>query len=206
MSAESKTRKYRKSRRAALEAQTRLRITEAAMELHGTVGPARTTISGVAERAGVQRATVYRHFPDEESLFAACSAHWYSLRPPPDPESWSEIADPDERIRVALAELYDWYGWAEPMLVNTTRDAPLVPAMASAAERFAKRFEAMVGTLVRGRAERGRRRSRVAGTIAHAIAFTTWQSLRHQGELTDAEAIALMLATVDAAASLGSRP
>ena len=172
------------------------------MELHGTVGPARTTISGVAERAGVQRATVYRHFPDEEALFAACSAHWYSLRPPPDQERWAEVSDPHERLRTALTELYDWYGWAEPMLVNTTRDAPLVPAMAPASRRFAERFVAMRDVLVRGRPERGRRRRRVAGALAHAISFSTWQSLRRQGEMSDPEAIDLMLATVAAAAAI----
>ena len=73
---QNRTRPYRKHRRAELEQQTRERIVEAAVDLHGSVGPARTTVSGVAERAGVQRATVYRHFPDDESLFAACSAHW----------------------------------------------------------------------------------------------------------------------------------
>lgn len=199
----SAKRGYRKRRRAESEAATRQRITEAAMELHGSVGPARTTISAVAERAGVQRATVYRHFPDEETLFAACSAHWYALRPPPRAEPWSEIRDPDERLETALSELYDWYGWAEPMLVNTLRDAPLVPAMAPAAAQFAAHFESLQGVLVRGRPERGRRRERVAGSIAHALAFTTWRSLRHDGSLSDAEAVELMLATVAAAGRIG---
>ena len=64
-------RKYEKKRRAELEADTRRRITETAVELHGTVGPARTSISAVAERAGVRRSTLYRHFPDEAALFDA---------------------------------------------------------------------------------------------------------------------------------------
>src|SRR5436853_2800585 len=81
-------RPYRKRRRAEGEAETRQRITEATVRLHGTVGPARTTIKDVAAGAGVQRATVYRHFPDLESLFMACSAHWVSLNPPPDPAAW----------------------------------------------------------------------------------------------------------------------
>src|SRR5918996_4055938 len=87
-------RPYRKRRRAELEDQTRLRITEAAVELHGRVGPARTTISAVADRAGVQRATVYRHFPDEDALFAACSGHWAAMNPSPDPSAWQAIRDP----------------------------------------------------------------------------------------------------------------
>src|SRR5688572_8391494 len=98
------TRPYRKRRRAELEEQTRLRITEAAMELHGSIGPARTTVSAVADRAGVQRATVYRHFPDEESLFAACSSHWTAQNPRPDLAAWAETEDPDQRLRTALGE------------------------------------------------------------------------------------------------------
>src|SRR5918997_279949 len=99
MSAQSSSRTYTKRRRAEAEAETRQRIAEAAMELHRTVGFAQTTISAVAEKAGVQRATVYRHYPDEAKLFAACSAHWYSLHPPPDHSELGAIADPRERLR-----------------------------------------------------------------------------------------------------------
>src|SRR5215210_7954708 len=109
-------RPYRKRRRAELEAVTRLRIAEAAVDLHGSVGPARTTISAVAERAGVQRATVYRHFPDEDALFDACSSHWMAQHPLPDPTAWAAIENPDQRLRVALGELYDWYADGEHML------------------------------------------------------------------------------------------
>src|SRR4029079_14762822 len=100
----SKRRNYRKRRRAEQEAETRLRITEAAVKLHGTVGPAKTTVSGIAQEAGVQRATVYRHFPDEEAIFAACTSHYRSLHPPPDLRRWADIEDPAERLRKALAE------------------------------------------------------------------------------------------------------
>src|SRR6266702_7537827 len=99
-------RRYRQLRRAELEAQTRLRITEAAMKLHGTVGPMRTTVMAVAEMAGVQRGTVYRHFPDEETLFGACSMHWATLNPTPNPDAWVEIEDPTQRLRRALADFY----------------------------------------------------------------------------------------------------
>lgn len=200
MSVESATRPYRKRRRAELEAETRRRIAQAAMELHGTVGPARTTISAVAERAGVQRATVYRHFPDEASLFGACSAHWLSLHPPPDPTPWLAIADHDERLRVALTDLYAWYGSDEQMFVNTFRDADLVPSMAPVFEASRMMFDALVEAIGRGRPERGRARRRVQAAIAHATSFATWHSLTRQGGLSDREAVALGVALVAAAA------
>ena len=200
MTGQSKTRVYRKRRRAAVEEATRTRIAEAAMELHGSVGPARTTISAVAERAGVQRATVYRHYPDEASLFGACSAHWLALHPPPDPTPWAAIADPDERLRVALGDLYRWYGSDERMFVNIFRDADLVPSMAPPFEATRAMLEALVATISRGRPERGRARRRVAAAIAHATSFGTWHSLTRQGGLSDREAIDLGVALVAAAA------
>src|SRR6476646_9149441 len=92
-------RPYTMRRRAELEEETRRRITESAVELHEELGPAQTSISAIADRAGVRRSTVYRHFPDEDALFAACSAHWRAANPPPDPSLWSAIADVDERTR-----------------------------------------------------------------------------------------------------------
>jgi AcrR family transcriptional regulator len=163
------------------------------------VGPARTTVKGVAEAAGVQRATVYRHFPDEEALFAACSVHWYSLNPPPAPAEFRAIADVDERLRSGLERVYEWYEWAEPMLTNTLRDAPLVPSMGPAAEGFAAHFRALQEALLRGRPERGRRRARVAAAIGHALGFQTWRSLVREQGLEAAEAVGLMQATVGAA-------
>lgn len=192
-------RRYRKRRRAELEEHTRQQITEAAVRLHGSVGPARTTVSAVAREAGVQRSTVYRHFPTDVELFEACSQHWLSLNPPPDPGAWSGIADPAERLRAALAELYEWYGWAEPMLVNTTRDAPLVPAMEKPARAFRTFLEEVHAALMSGRPERGRRRHRVAAAIGLGLAFTTWRSLTREAGLDDDEAAALMAAAAQGA-------
>lgn len=196
----SPKRRYRKRRRAELEDETRLRITEAAVELHGSVGPARTTISAVAERAGVQRATVYRHFPDEEALFGACSAHWRSRHPLPDLAAWAAVGDHDERLRTALADLYAWYGTAEGMLEKTTRDAPVVPAMRPAVESMGAWLAAAVATILRGRPERGARRRRVEAAVGHAIAFATWRSLARDQGLADSEAVGLMCRLVSAAA------
>ena len=188
----TRKRAYRKRRRAEQEEETRLRITEAAVDLHGSVGPARTTVSAIAERAGVQRATVYRHFPDEEALFAACSSHWAALNPPPDPAAWAEIADPDERLRRALSELYSWYEDNRQMLANTSRDRPLVPAMRRAAEAFGLFYEAAAEALIRGRPERGARRRRVRAAIGHALAFETWRSLVEEQGLSADQAVELI--------------
>ncbi|HEY7151222.1 MAG TPA: helix-turn-helix domain-containing protein [Solirubrobacterales bacterium] len=197
------SRVYRKRRRAELELETRRRITEATVKLHGTVGPAQTTVSGIADEAGVQRATVYRHFPDGQALFDACTAHFYGLHPMPDIDRWASIADPDERMRRALADLYAWYAGTEDMLTNTQRDVAHVPP--ATRERFLSYFRAARDVLVRGRRERGRARARAAAAIGHAIAFRTWQSLVREQGLADAEAVELMARMVAGAGLARSR-
>src|SRR4249920_977920 len=122
-------RHYRMKRRAELEEQTRRRITESAVALHEEVGPARTSVTAIAERAGVRRSTVYRHFPDEGALFAACSSHWRAANPPPDVRAWATIADPALRTEVALGELYAFYRRTERMYTSLLRDEPLVPTV-----------------------------------------------------------------------------
>jgi AcrR family transcriptional regulator len=204
MSAESTTperRPYRKRRRAELEAETRLRITEAAVHLHGSVGPARTTVSAVADRAGVQRATVYRHFPDEDALFEACSSHWLSQHPLPDPAAWEAIDEPAERLRTALDQLYGWYEQGEYMLEKTTRDVAVVPALQPSMEAFADGLDAAADAIVRNRPERGARRRRLRAAAGHALAFETWRSLTRRQGLSRSEAVALMVGFVGAAAS-----
>jgi AcrR family transcriptional regulator len=200
----NRTRTYRKRRRAEQERRTRERITEAAVRLHGTVGPARTTVSGVAKEAGVQRATVYRHFPDEVSLFAACSAHYWATNPMPDPGAWSSISDPEARLRHGLGEMYAFFRRAEGMLEKTSRDAPLVDAMARPVAEFRAYLDAAADAIIAGRPERGEARRRVQAAVGHAIAFPTWQSLVRQQGLEEVEAVAMMAALVDSAG--GARP
>lgn len=180
-------RSYEKRRRAESEQATRRRITEATVELHGTVGPARTTVSAIAQRAGVQRATVYRHFPDDAELFAACSAHWIAAHPYPAPDGWPAIADPQRRTRVALGELYAYYRAAAPMLANVRRDAQLLPALAEAASGAQRYFAAVEDILAAGWAGDPTRRR---AALALALDFGTWQTL--SGRLSDADAAAVM--------------
>lgn len=186
------TRAYRMQRRAESQQRTRLRITESAVELHGTVGPSRTSISSVAEHAGVRRSTVYRHFPDEAALFDACSAHWASCNPPPDLGAWSSIEDPDERLAVALGELYAFYARTERMLENLFRDETTVPLVRERFTAFRGYFAAARDTLVAGRGLRGAARRRAQAAVGHATSFSTWKSLVSEQGLNDADAVALM--------------
>lgn len=185
-------RKYEKKARAEAEAQTRQRITESAVELHGSLGPARTSMSAVAEHAGVRRSTLYRHFPDERALFGACSAHWAERNPPPDIGRWAEIEDPDERLAQALDEMYAYYRRAGGMIDKLLRDEATVPVVA---EQFAPfhQFLAMAAEiLARGRGLRGNAAKRTRAAIGHALAFRTWQDLTEVQGLEDDQAVELM--------------
>ena len=186
------TRKYEKKRRAELEAETRRRITETAVELHGTVGPARTSISAIAEKAGVRRSTVYRHFPDEAALFDACSSHWEAANPVPDMAAWAAIGDPDERLRTALYELYAYYRRTEPMMENLHRDEVTVPLVAERFAGYHGYIAAARDLLMDGRSLRGRQRDEARAAIGHALAFPTWQSLTRDQGLADARAVDMM--------------
>ena len=193
-------RRYEKKRRAELEAETRLRITESAVELHGTIGPARTSISAVADRAGVRRSTVYRHFPDETALFTACSSHWAAENPVPDIEAWRSIGDPEKRLRDGLDELYAFYRRTEQMMDNLHRDELTVPVVKRMFAPFREYLSAARETLLRGRPVRGRRRDTTRAAIGHALAYPTWRSLTREQGLDDAHAAALMCELVAAAA------
>jgi AcrR family transcriptional regulator len=189
-------RPYRMTRRAELEEQTRKRITESAVALHQERGPARTSISAVAERAGVRRSTVYRHFPDEEALFAACSSHWRAANPPPDPGAWAAIEDPAERTETALRELYAFYSRTEAMYTSLLRDEPVVPIVHRLLGDFYGYLRAIQDILMAGRRLRGRAARRTQAAIGHALSFPTWRSLTREQGLADADAVALMCALV----------
>ncbi|MFL5886731.1 MAG: TetR/AcrR family transcriptional regulator [Thermoleophilaceae bacterium] len=192
-------RTYRKKRRAELEAQTRLRITDSAIALHGTLGPARTSMSAVAEHAGVRRSTVYRHFPDEATLFAACTGHWMALNPPPDIGRWAAIADPGERLGTALSELYGYYAGTERMMENVHRDEATVPIVKRMLAQFRDYLSGARDTLLAGRKARGQNRRRVEAAIGHALAFPTWHSLTREQGLDNGQAVDLMCRLVEAA-------
>jgi AcrR family transcriptional regulator len=194
-----KTRKYTKRVRAEQEAETRQRIVEAVYRLHAEIGPARTTIKAIAERAGVERLTVYRHFADEAEIFAACGAHFQAEIPPPDPDAWAAIDDPAARLRAALLAFYRYYRRGEKMLAKVHRDAAELPALAAELAPF----ERLVGAVredLQARWEGGEGGGeRVAAALGHALRFETWRSLARDERLSDAGAAELMVKLVRAA-------
>ena len=192
------SRPYRLKARADSMDQTRARITRAAIELHGSVGPAATTMSAVAERAGVTRATLYRHFPSEAALFLACSAEWRNANPSPDPAEWAAITDPRQRLAMALPALYRWYRSVADMRANLLRDLALLPP------GIAERIEAYPRTVADVLGSGWSRRSRLRqAAIGHAVAFDTWQSLAREG-LSDKKAARLIMEMIIAADRRGS--
>ncbi len=166
---------------------TRLRITEATIRLHTTVGPAKTSIAGVAASAGVTRLTVYRHFPDLDSLFVACSSHWMTLNPLPDMDSWRAIPDLEERARTALGKLYGWYREHGDDLFPIYRDMAAMPVSIQAAIRA--RDAATAATLIRGHASAEGDARRVRAVAGHLVSFWTWHSLTHDEGVDDGEAV-----------------
>jgi AcrR family transcriptional regulator len=191
-------RKYELKKRADALEETRRRITEATVELHRTVGPVATRITDVAKKAGVQRVTVYNHFPDESSLMASCSAHWRALHPSPNPSAWLAIADPGVRLRTGLGELYAWYRETEPMTANVLRDAETIPALRKIIDNGLGMYLARVQEILAKFPNlRGRRRERVKAAVRVATDFHTWRGL---ADLGDDEAAGLAARLVEAAA------
>jgi AcrR family transcriptional regulator len=187
------TRKYDMKRRVKRQEETRRRIVEATVELHETIGMARTTISAIAEKAGVERLTVYRHFPDERTLFSACSAHFRGANPAPDPASWTQVPDPEERLRTALTEVYAYHRRTEPMMANFFRDAPLKPVLFEVGAQYIQLFERMRYVLATGWGVEDERLDLLLAALGHALDLQTWRSLVRQQGLNDGQAVEVMV-------------
>src|SRR5262245_14593656 len=188
-------RKYELKRRAERQAETRQRIVEATVELHTTLGPKHTTVAAIAERAGVERPTFYRHFPAMSDLFGACSSYGWATNPPPDPEPWLVINDPEVRLRDGLLQLYAYYERNEHGMWVILRDLDDMPELRPfASHRIAHRKRACQ-VLVSAWPDRGGQQKLLAAAIGHAVDFFTWRSLRRQG-LSNNEAAELMVKLV----------
>jgi AcrR family transcriptional regulator len=197
-------RKYELRQRAERLAETRRRITEATVELHRTVGPAATQINEIARRAGVQRMTVYNHFPDESQLLTTCSAHWRALHPSPDLAGWRAVAEPGARLRRGLCELYSWYRETEPMTANVLRDAEIVPALRPIVRNGLLRYLDEARRVLTEPVEAdGRGQERVDAAVRGVTDFHFWRALAPLG---DADAAELAAGLVERAADAAPAP
>ena len=193
-------RRYELRARAERQAETRRRIAAATAELHEEVGPARTTVAEIARRAGVQRLTVYKNFPDEYSLHSACQQHFLTRNPPPDLSASLAIGDPVERLEAVLGALYGWYSRGGRTSVNVRRDRELVPALdALLTDTADARAAELTEALASGFASGDTRGSPVRAAVALAVDFWTWYRLSEEG-LGQESAARLMMRAVQAAA------
>jgi hypothetical protein len=189
--------KYKLKKRAERQEETRLRIVRATLELHETIGPSLTTISAIAERAGVGRPTVYSHFPDELSLGKACTSLGLSENPLPDPGPWEEICDPEERLRVALAELYAYFRRKEGLWTNIHRDQELPhrrdnPNVREIMKPIFGHWEKMKEALCAGWETSGGPKPALVGAIGLALDFQTWRTMVRKQGMNDEQAVELM--------------
>lgn len=181
-------RPYELKARAEAQARTRQRIVDAAIHLHQTVGPARTTVTAIAEHAGVGRLTVYRHFPAEADLYTACSRTYWERNPLPDPGPWKGIADPAQRLRAALTDSYDYHRRTEAMTSRVLAEASDSPRMVPYHQHWRDAAEIVAS----GWELTGRARARTRAAVGLALSFSTWQYLTGDQGLDDREAADLM--------------
>jgi AcrR family transcriptional regulator len=185
-------------KRAELVDQTRRRITEAAVRLHTSIGPSSTSMSAVAEEAGVTRLTLYRHFPNGDALFAACMSHWRALHPPPDPDAWRSVHPLRARVRRAVADVYRWYEENGEDLYPLYRDDAFTPESTLAARRA--NVDRMVDAILDGETLRGRAKGRIRALAGHVLDFWTWRSLHQEQGLRGTELVEVAGAIVLAGA------
>jgi AcrR family transcriptional regulator len=198
----TQTRKYELKARAEAQERTRQRIAKAAAELHEEVGPAFTTVAEIARRARVTRLTVYNHFPDNEALYRACSAHYIAEHPLPDLESGLAAEAPHERVRAVLSMVYADWRERRRMMRNLQRDRSVDPVLDEfMSHRSDATLDAVASSLAEGFELTGGRSERLRVMIRVALDFWTWERLDSEG-LDDEEAAALMSGAI---AALGDR-
>lgn len=190
-------RKYTLRRRAEQQEETRGRIVAATAALHEELGPRNTTVSAIAQRAGVQRLTVYRHFPDDETLFAACTSHWLADHPPPDPADWQVVSEPAERTRQALTSLYAYYRRTERMWFVSYRDVADVTALEGPMGEFEAYLDGVRDDLLAAWPGGTENAAARAATLGLAVRFQCWRELKREG-LGDQQMAALVVSWLEA--------
>jgi AcrR family transcriptional regulator len=188
------TRTYTLKKRAEQQAETRRRIVEAAVDLHSSVGPALTTLSQVAERAGVQRHTLYAHFPDERSLFMACSGLTMERDPLPDAEAWRTIEDQRERLSVGLLAIYGWYERNAELAACVLRDAEYHPLTREIAALHFGPYMAAYQEVLGAKLSLKQR-----VVLGLALSFFTWRTLVREGGLEQEAAVRTMVNAIECA-------
>jgi AcrR family transcriptional regulator len=189
-----KTRSYNLGRRAERQADTRQRIAEATLELHGSVGPAQTTLSMIAARAGVQRHTLYAHFPEERELFMACSGLAMERDAPPDASPWKAIAEQDKRLRTGLRAIYDWYERNAQLLGCVLRDAEHHAPTREISQRVYGPVMAAYRDVL-GAGLNAKQRA----MLGLALSYFTWRTLAREGGLKQAAVVAAMADAIEGA-------
>lgn len=188
-------RTYTKKRRAASEEQTRQRIVESAIAIHQQEG-GNSTISAIADRAGVGRVTVYRHFPDELALITACTSHYMGLNPPPDLESWASIDNSVERLRHGLAETYAYHRQTEAMMTVAEREVAANPVLADLMKPLEEYWAAAQRILAAGWSDGQDTPPLVEESIGLAISLPAWRILTGQQGLSDSECVSLFVTSI----------
>lgn len=186
------TRKYKKTKRAEQQEQTRERIVEATVALHEELGPANTSIKAIAERAGVQRLTVYRYFPDDLSIFQACTSHWLSFNPPPDAADWQDMANAKEKTATALLAFFKYYRGTETMWTGAYRDVEDIAALREVLQGFEGYIDQVRDSLLAPWKLKGKSKQQLSITLRHCLRFTSWQSLKRE-KLNDKQIVDLVL-------------
>jgi len=191
-----KKRKYRKTLRAEKQDATRDKIVEATVELHEEQGPANTSIKAIAERAGVQRLTVYRHFPDEVALFQACTSHYFGEHPPPNMADWANIPDAAERSQAALLAFYRYYRQTEKMFTVAYRDLEQVEALRGPMDHYEAYLDMVRDDLVASWKPEAADQQSLSLTLRHCLRFSTWQALKNE-KLSDKKIVELVMRWLD---------
>ena len=131
--------------------RTRNVVLDATAALIGEVGFGRTTIEAVAERSGVARSTIYRHWPDRTDLLGEAVDCKIAHVP------FDQTGDLRKDLLSMLTELSARLGSDKvgPLLLSLIAEAGRDPKMAAMQERFTAARFARIRSILQAAAARG---------------------------------------------------